>query len=988
MPAPTALQSLVDAFARDEDQYRSSDYKEANVRTDFINPLFTALGWDVENKHLKNVTDREVVAEKSLLVGGTKRAPDYSFSIARRTQFFVEAKKPSVAIDHDKEAAFQIRRYCWSAGLPFGVLTNFRELAVYDCRLEPAQADSASVGRVKYLKYAEYEREWEWLNEWFGRSAVAAEAITRLAQREPVGGKARPIDIAFLDEIRNWRSALAKDIAANNTHVGEAALNDTVQRLIDRIIFLRIAEARGLEPDNELGNIAKLPDIYQRLVGLFRRADSRYNSGLFHFSDDKGRAAAPDTATPRLAIGDATLRQLLSRLYYPIPYEFALLPADTLGRVYEQFLGEVITMDARRRVNVEMKLDRRKGGGIYYTPQPIVEYIVSSTLDPVLNGLSAAEASKIRVLDPACGSGSFLISAYQHLLDWHLVQYAKTPSTRKKYLETDAQGSLRVRTLERRRILLNCVFGVDIDPQAVEVAKLSLLLKVIEGQQQMELQVGRLLPDLDANIRCGNALLGKDLRGSSTAIDAGLTRHRPFDWSSSFPTVAASGGFSVVVGNPPYVNVDNVWGTKDPRLAHLKREYPNIYADKTDLLYYFLARATALGSGEIGMIVSRSFLEATKAAPLRGWLAANARVREIIDFRTAPVFPGVGINTAVIRLTHSRRPKTATVRRYRARELPSGYTSQTISDHRHFRSMDVPHLKFGKQSWNFAGGDVAPILAKVDRAGQPVGGILSVGQGMQTGANAVFEGIGLSALEGDTASARYFFVRARNSDIERYTIRESGIALLYPEDAKNLADLPPLIQSHLTSHRTRLEDRAACRRGNCEWWKYTWPLQKSHVRKKRLYCPYMASDNRFAMDDQVRFLGITDTTVLYDNGQPEDLRYVMGVLNSRLLTARFRFIGKLKGGGVYEYFENTVSQLVVPRRVDHAKQHDAIVDLVESRLHMGSELSSTTIATERDEIQGEIAILERAIDDLVYELFGINSDERDLLEGMLDAGED
>ena len=281
---------------------------------------------------------------------------------------------------------------------------------------------------------------------------------------------------------------------------------------------------------------------------LFFEADQRYNSGLFHFAAEKGRASYPDELTPGLAIDDRVLKDILRRLYYPeSPYEFSVLPADILGQVYEQFLGKVIRLTAGHRAVVEDKPEVKKAGGVYYTPTYIVEYIVEHTVGRLLEGKTPGQVSELRVLDPACGSGSFLIGAYQYLLDWHRDWYVAHPTKRPRpEIYQECGGEWRLTTAEKKRILLNNIYGVDIDAQAVETTKLSLLLKVLEGETsdsldtQLSFLHERALPDLDANIKCGNSLIGPDFYDDQQLGLGGLDdeeryRINVFDWEAEFP---------------------------------------------------------------------------------------------------------------------------------------------------------------------------------------------------------------------------------------------------------------------------------------------------------------------------------------------------------------------------------------------------------------------------------------------------------------------
>jgi type I restriction-modification system DNA methylase subunit len=232
---------------------------------------------------------------------------------------------------------------------------------------------------------------------------------------------------------------------------------------------------------------------YRRLYQLFREADQRYNSGLFYFQKEKDRVESPDDLTPELEIDDAVYKRIIRRLYYPdSPYEFSVLPADILGQVYEQFLGKVIRLTEGHQAKVEDKPEVKKAGGVYYTPTYIVDYIVKNTVGKLLENKTPKQVAKLRILDPACGSGSFLIGAYQYLLDWHRDWYSdndpkKWASGRNPAIYQGPGGEWKLTTTERKRILLQNIYGVDIDAQAVEVTKLSLLLKVLEGESEQTL---------------------------------------------------------------------------------------------------------------------------------------------------------------------------------------------------------------------------------------------------------------------------------------------------------------------------------------------------------------------------------------------------------------------------------------------------------------------------------------------------------------------
>jgi hypothetical protein len=446
MTAPREIADLVERFERNQEAYRSDAYNEARLRQEFIDPFFKVLGWDIDNTSGTAEAYKDVVHEDSIKVAGSTKAPDYCFRIGGTRKFFVEAKKPAVNVRQEADPAFQLRRYAWSSKLPLSILTNFQEFAIYDCRIKPDQHDPAAKGRIHYFLFGEYLSKWDEVAGIFSKDAVLKGFFDK--HLEVTRGKkgTAEVDSAFLREIESWREALARNIAARNLELSSKDVNFAVQRTIDRIIFLRICEDRGIEPYERLKEIASQDGIYSKLCVVFKEADERYNSGLFHFYPDKDRNEDPDSLTLKLCIDDKILKDILRNLYYPeSPYEFSVLPADILGQVYEQFLGKVIRLTPGHQAKVEDKPEVKKAGGVYYTPTYVVDYIVYQTVAKLLQGRSVKEAAKLKIVDPACGSGSFLLGAYQYLLDWHRQQYENDgPTKHKRVLYQGPGGGWRL----------------------------------------------------------------------------------------------------------------------------------------------------------------------------------------------------------------------------------------------------------------------------------------------------------------------------------------------------------------------------------------------------------------------------------------------------------------------------------------------------------------------------------------------------------------
>ena len=448
---PKQLEELIERFDRNFEAYSNQAYNETQVRREFIDPFFEALGWDIANKSGSAEAYKDVIHEDAIKMGGATKAPDYCFRIGGARKFFLEAKKPAVNIKVDVNPAYQLRRYGWSAKLPLSILTNFAEFAVYDCRVLPKPSDKASTGRILYLTCKEYVDRWDEIAGVFAQDAVRKGSFDKFAEAKKGKRGTSPVDKEFLAEIETWREALAKNLALRNPRLSVRDLNFAVQRTIDRIIFLRMCEDRGVESHGQLQALLNGENIYKRLQYLYNLADDKYNSGIFHFRPEKDRAEAPDELTLKLKIDDKVLKDIIRRLYYPeSPYEFSVLSGDILGNVYEQFLGRVIRLTGGHRAVIEEKPEVKKAGGVYYTPAYIVDYIVKNTVGKLCERKTPKQIERLRILDPACGSGSFLIGAYTSLLDYHRDWYSENePQKHTKEIYQGAGGHWFLTTQEK-----------------------------------------------------------------------------------------------------------------------------------------------------------------------------------------------------------------------------------------------------------------------------------------------------------------------------------------------------------------------------------------------------------------------------------------------------------------------------------------------------------------------------------------------------------
>ncbi len=949
MTAPDKVTELVERFQRNLDAYKRGQYKEAQVRSEFIDPLFVALGWDVYNTKGYAEAYKDVVHEDSIKVGGGTRAPDYCFRIGGTRKFFLEAKKPSVDIRGDIHPAYQLRRYAWSAKLPLSVLTDFEELAVYDCRVKPVKTDKAATARTLYFTFDEYPHRWDEIAGIFAREAVLQGSFDRYAETAKRKRGTAEVDDAFLAEIESWRETLARNIALRNPGLSQRELNFAVQRTIDRIIFLRICEDRGIEPYGRLRDLADGAGVYERLGRLFRQADDRYNSGLFYFQPEKGRADLPDEMTLDLAIDDKALRPIIGNLYYPdSPYEFSVLPSDILGQVYEQFLGKVIRLTPKHRAVVEEKPEVKKAGGVYYTPTYIVDYIVEQTVGRMVEGKSQRQVARLRVLDPACGSGSFLLGAYQYLLDWHRDWYvADDPErwarSRPARLYQGPTGDWRLTAAERKRVLLNNIYGVDIDSQAVEVTKLSLLLKVLEDEYQGDeaTQLGffqeRALPDLADNVKCGNSLIGPDFYSGRQLVlldDEERYRVNVFDWEAEFPEIMDGGGFDVVIGNPPYGMI-----AEEKLKSYLgsRLETPE---GRFDIYELFIEQGINLCriQGTLGYIVPSPLLSNLYTRKLRQHILDNCAIQEITNFGM-DVFTDPTIHTCIIIIERGKADgQNVRIRK----QVMAKQQLQANYDY------TVPQAALGNNDRStfdiFVDPTARRIIEKLLFNARPLGNICHIRQCIKTGNNEKYvksSNVVLEAPWKPTLSGRSI---RRYATVERNLYVKYGPWLARNWKNKSFYETPKIVVRETGKRITATLD-----------------LEHRYVLST-LYSVYPESTN-----DSL------------------SLSYLLGIINSELATYFMRIIAlDLTKGAFTKVRTNQLARLPI-RTIDFSDpadvaRHDQMVELVEAMLSLHQRLAEAKTAYDKRGIQRQIDATDRQIDRLVYELYELTEEEIGIVE--------
>ena len=1015
------IQSLVRKFEQDKNHYLAKGYPEAQVRIDFLNPFFDALGWDIENRAHKPPHERDVIVEVS---PETTLRPDYNFRINGNTKFFIEAKAPWVPLD-DVNHIMQAKTYAWSTKeVSFVILTDFEEFKLFDASLKP-NPKYPQEGLLYNFKYTDYlnniEKLWE-----LSRERVTQGSLEALLPRDPKSKRLRiPPDKSFLEDLTGWRTELAKDINKRNHKLDIHVLNDVVQKLLDRIIFIRIAEDRKIRPERELWEIVaqwreegKRKSMMPALVDLFREVNDDLNGDIFK-----------PHACESVEVDSDLLSDIIDNLYFPkTRYRFDAIGVELLGSIYERYLGSTIRVTPQR-VKVEEKPEVKKAGGVYYTPKFIVDYIVKNTVGKIIEGKSPKQIEKIKILDPACGSGSFLLGAYQYLIDYHLRYYREHPKDAQTlFLDIYTKvnpDDFALPLHEKAKILRNNLFGVDIDAQAVEVTMMSLYLKALEGERGMLPRKQHLLPAMGNNIKCGNSLIGYDIfdapsphpshkgRGKASGslslklatssplvgkdrgegggwgwTDEDKARINPFDWTSKsagFGEIIENGGFDAVIGNPPYVRQELLGDFKDYFQQHYE-----VYHGTADLYAYFIEKGVSLlrKDGLFSYIVANKWMRANYGEPLRKWMKKQ-RIEEITDFGDLPVFETATTYPCIVRIR-----KGAAASKFSAtqvRTLDFGNLLDYVTEH----SYSVNKTALSDRGWSLVDEESQALLNKLQAVGKQLGEYVEgkMYRGILTGLMEAFvidEKTKKQIIREDRKSAELIKPFLLGKDVKRYDVSEvSRYLILMPKgwtrehSGSNRGGWNWLLNNYpsIANHLKPFEGAAEKRYDKGDFW---WELRScdyyTEFEKPKIMYAEIATRGQFTLDTESLYSETTCYII------PVESKYLLAILNSALTTYFFSKLSSTISGGFYRWKRQYVETIPI-RTIDFNKPsekaiHDKIVSLVDRMLDLHKMKSALPPSAEREKIERENAVTDEKIDEIVYGLYGLTEEEIKIVEGV------
>lgn len=635
------LKTLVNKFDSNISYYKepSNGYNENSTRIEYIDPLLEILGWDVANHQGLPPQYREVIEEA---YSGRSDRPDYSLTLKGVTKLFVEAKKPSVEIERLPEPAIQTRKYGWNAGHRVAVLTNFEYLVIYDTTIMPNIRDRASVARYKIYHYTEYVDSFEEIYNMISRNAVySGEFDNYFGDRFPDGNNTtQQIDNYFLSQINEWRLLLSNELyEKGGKYLSLEVLNDAVQNFINQIVFLRICEDRNLPLYHKLSDsLQEKNKLHSEIESLLRDADRRYNSGMF-----SGESIVFD-------LDSNVIVSIIESLYYPqSPFLFNIIEPNMLGKIYEIFLTEQLVLE-----NNKIVLGKKRdcaNRSVVTTPIEIVKYMVEKTMSLLCRDKTPSEIKRIKIADIACGSGIFLEEAFDYLqrrcISWYL-------DNDRSHLIDLGNGCYKLPLEEKKELLTSCIYGIDIDINAVEVAKFSLLIKLVEDETEPSV-VGSvpILPNLTNNILYGNSLVSSEEIIGFNPNQEELIEINPFNWDEN----GFTDQFDAIIGNPPYVNTEGMH-TLLPNIEFdiYKTKYESSYK-QFDKYFVFIERAISKVKdlGYVCYIVPNKFFKVLSGEKLREILASNQLLVSIDDFGDAQLFDDRTIYSSIILLQKKRQ---------------------------------------------------------------------------------------------------------------------------------------------------------------------------------------------------------------------------------------------------------------------------------------------------------------------------------------------
>ncbi len=924
--AKSRIRTLVKNYL--ENRGKVSGQSEFDTRTKFIDRMFEALGWDVFGDVIPDEVEREQPVKTK--EPGKKKA-DYTFKINGITRLIVEAKAIGEDIQNpDYET--QAITYSFNRACLWAVLTNFASTRIYYVDLK----GGTPFYRVDFDSLNKFDESFEIL--WYlSKESVLKNALEAEAKKRGYAVQKIKIDKQLLDDLRTWRELLSTDIKRRQPNkYPPQILDEIVQRIIDRLIFIRKAEDSHLE-DPVLEQIIRREstNTYGEVKQVFEKFRETYDSKLF------GESKTVLHEADKVELSNQVIEKVIKGTLRPangrVNYDFDTIDADVLGAIYEQYLAYILSQTPKR-VKLEGGIAHRHEQGIYYTPTYIVDYIVRHTLGELLKSKGTENHSGIKILDPACGSGSFLIKAYDMM---------ETHAKRSKDFGQQSFGTLdqvSVPFSRKTRILQDNIFGVDLDQKAVEITQLNLLMKIAER--------GEKLPLLQKNIRSGNSLISE-----RDAVD-----QSPFDWGESFPDIMKQGGFDVIIGNPPYVRQEDI----RPLKPFLERSY-GVYDSSADLFVYFFEREIKLlkEDGYLGMIVSNKWLRAGYGEKLRAFLS-KYWIDQFIDFGDLPVFQDATTYPCIIvvRKAEKQNPKIRTC-------IVKTLDFDSLESYVNQNSFTIDQRTLQIKAWSFQDTKETSLFQKVKSQNPPLKQYIKgeVYRGILTGLTKAFVisgGTRRAIVTKDPKSSEIIKPFLKGNEVGRYYIHSKDTYIILTKIGVDIHRYPAIL-AWLTQYKEELEKRWD--KGN-HWYELRACDYYDEFEKPKIVYGKITTRPRFTIDTEGYFVNDANFFI------PTVDKRLLAILNSKLGWFLVRnTCTQIRGGYqlIWEYFGNIpISE----------KPDNGVSNLVDEISELSKKLQpiSDQDTTEARSLREKIASVDSEIDKKVYELYNLTEEEIGLIE--------
>jgi len=939
------IKDLVQKYHANRTAYLKADYNETQLRTDFLDPLFEMLGWDIKNNQGKPTNEREVLVEEALRedVNSNTKKPDYTFRLFSERKFFLEAKKPYVKIDSDPEPAKQVRRYGFTAKLKISVLSNFEHLAIYDCSQKVDKDDSITKARVNLYHYTEYEEAFEEIQKQLSHGAVYTGEFDETWKEIETQLKLSSVDDLFLKQINEWRLILGKEIYSHQNQLDEAQLNDIVQSYINSIIFLRVCEDRNIEVYKTLLNFADNED-FNALIQKFREADRKYNAGLFN------HALTEEIITNN----SSAFWTIIKQLYFPeSTYSFIVFASDILGNIYEIFLGEQLKI-TNEGITLERKpehIDR----DIVTTPTFIIQDILRETIAKHCEGKSDTEILQSSFADIACGSGAFLLETYQLLHDTLVDYYLKNNPA--ELIQT-AISTYKLKFETKRQLLTNCIFGVDKDYNAVEACKFGLLLKLLENEDNNTIPTPT-LPNMDANIHFGNSLIDSEKTSAENQRDI-----NPYDFGAT--------KFDVIVGNPPYMATEHMKQFTPLELPLYKTHYQSAYK-QFDKYFLFIERGLNLlkPNGLFGYIVPSKFTKVGAGKKLREFLASKKEVKQIISFGANQIFQDKTTYTCLLILKKTEQEHL----NYLEVQSLKDWKTRNIASHNYD---SVEFEKLDDDGWTLVPGNLKPIFESIESQSQTLElliGSENIYNGIQTSANNIyihtatnedeqfyyFQKDGTDWKIEKELTRPYFKTSSGTDNLNTYRPFSPNAFVIYPYlktdegiqfvEIEQLESDYPNAFAYLNHYKEALNnpkrDIKPTPETENEWYRYGrhQSLDKCDVPAK-IIVGVLSQGNKYAIDYYGTLISSGGTAGYCMITLPEDfpysIYYIQALLNSKYLEWFSALNGEVFRGGYIARGTKVLKKLPI-RIIDFENEtekelHDKIASLQEALIQLQGQI--------------------------------------------------